>query len=164
MKWNWTKHKLWTKETNIQTYIKCTKYLIDDAGRFYLLQYKWYCKSAIRFVTNESMKFNHTIQAQLAEGFDCAVKVPRMLGISVSVYVCDLRKDRVGTLVDLPFASVLPTISLADTKVQGRWLKQSVSNACQMAQHNCDKNYVCVFHLAVMSTSSLRGRRGHDCA
>ena len=110
------------------------------------------------------MKFNHTIQAQLAEGLDCAVKVLRMLGISASVYVCDLRKDRVGTPVDLPFSLVFPTISLADTKVQGRWLKQSVSKACQMTQHNCDKSYVCVFYLAVMSTSSLSGRRDHECA
>ena len=36
------------KQTDI--YTKCTKYPIDDAGRFCLLQYKWYCKSAIRFV------------------------------------------------------------------------------------------------------------------
>ena len=85
------------------------------------------------------MKFNHTIQAQLAEGLDCAVKVPRMLSVSASVYVCDLRKQRVGTLVDLPFTSVLPTISLTETKVQGRWLQQSVAKACQMAQHNCER-------------------------
>ena len=76
--------------------------------------------------------------------------------------MCDLRKQRVGTLVDLPFASVLSTISLAETKVQGRWLMQSATKACQLAQHNCDKNYVYMFYLAVMSTSSLRGRRDHD--
>ena len=85
-----------------------------------------------------------------------------MLSVSVSVSVYDLRKQRVGTLVDLPFASVLPTISLAKKKVQGRWLKQSVAKACQLAQHNCDKNYVYMFYLAVMSTSSLRGRRNYD--
>ena len=83
-----------------------------------------------------------------------------MLSVSTSVSVCDLRKQRVGTLVDLPFASVLPTISLAETKVQGRWLKQIVTKACQLAQHNCDNNYVCMLYLAVMSTSSLR--RDHD--
>ena len=85
-----------------------------------------------------------------------------MLSVSTSVSVCDLRIQRVGSLVDLPFASVLPTISLAETKVQGRWLKQSVTKACQLAQHNCDNNYVCMLYLAVMSTSSLRGRRDHD--
>ena len=78
------------------------------------------------------MKFNHTIQAQLAECLDCVVKVPRMLSVSASVPECDLRKQRAGTLVDLPFASVLPTISLAETKVQGRWLKQRVTKACQL--------------------------------
>ena len=85
----------------------------------------------------ESMKFNHTIQAHLAEGLNCAVKFPGMLSVSASVSVCDLRKQRVGTLVDLPFASVLPTISLAETKAQGRWLKQSVIKACQLAQKLC---------------------------
>ena len=85
-----------------------------------------------------------------------------MLSVSTSVSVCDLRIQIVGSLVDLPFASVLPTISLAETKVQGRWLKQSVTKACQLAQHNCDSNYVCMLYLAVMSTSSLRGRRDHD--
>ena len=85
-----------------------------------------------------------------------------MLSLSTSVSVCDLRKQRVGSLVDLPFTSVLPTISLAETKVQGRWSKQSVAKACQLAQHNCDNNYVCMLYLAVMSTSSLRGRRDHD--
>ena len=85
-----------------------------------------------------------------------------MLNVSASVSVCDLRKQRVSTLVDLPFASVLSTISLVKTKVQGGWLKQSVTKACQLAQHNCDKNYVYMFYLAVMSTSSLRGRRDHD--
>ena len=112
----------------------------------------------------ESMKFNHTIQAHLAEGLDCEVKFLRMLSVSASVSVCGLRKPRVGTLVDLPFASVLPMISLAKTKVHGRWLKQSVTKVCQLAQHNCDKNYVYMFYLAVMSTPSpsIRGRRDHD--
>ena len=163
MKWNWTNHKLWTKETNIQTYIKSVQNI------WLMMLEDFICFSIngtvnLRFVLwpFESMKFNHTTQAQLAEGLNCEVKVPRILGVSASVYVCGLRKQRVGTLVDLPFASVLPTISLAETKVQGRWLKQSVTKVCQMAQHNCDKNYVCVFYLAAMSTSSLRGRRDHD--
>ena len=39
------------RDKHTDKYTKCTKYLIGDAGRFYLLQYKWYCKSAIRFVT-----------------------------------------------------------------------------------------------------------------
>ena len=71
-----------------------------------------------------------------------------MLGISASVYVCDLRKDRVGTLVDLPFASVLPTISLADTKVQGRWLKKVLVRRVKWLSTTVTKTmYVCFIWL-----------------